>query len=267
MKSRVISGAIMVAILLPILYFGGIVYAIGVGLLATVAFKEMIDVKAECKIPPIMKVVGLICMLMLTYVNVDGKSILFGLSYETLSIVFLLLLAPTVFLSKKNYKIADAFYLSAVSIFLGTIFNLFIMLFNESKILFIMVIIIASATDIFALLGGMLIGRHKLTKISPKKTIEGAVVGTIISTIISTTYYMTLIGGPSLADGSLIRLIFIIIILSVMGQIGDLFFSLIKRENDVKDFSNLIPGHGGVLDRIDSIIFVLITFVFMMQYL
>lgn len=262
MKSRVISGAIMVAILLPILYFGGIVYALGVGLLATVAFKEMIDVKKDCKIPPIMKIVGLVCMLMLTYVNVDGRSILFGLSYETLSIVFLLLLAPTVFLSKKNYKIADAFYLSAVTIFLGTIFNLFIMLFNESKILFIMVIIIASATDIFALLGGMLIGKHKLTKISPKKTVEGAVVGTIVSTIISTTYYMTLIG-----DISLIKIIFIIIILSIMGQIGDLFFSLIKRENEVKDFSNLIPGHGGVLDRIDSIIFVLITFVFIMQYL
>ena len=73
---------------------------------------------------------------------------------------------------------------------------------------------------------------------------------------------MTLIG-----DVSLIKLILIIIVLSIMGQIGDLFFSLIKRENDVKDFSNLIPGHGGVLDRIDSIIFVLITFVFLMQYL
>lgn len=262
MKSRIISGAIMVAILLPILYFGGIVYALGVGLLATIAFKEMIDVKKDCKIPPVMKIVGLICMLMLTYVNVDGRSILFGLSYETLSIVFLLLLAPTVFLNKKNYKIADAFYLSAVTIFLGTIFNLFIMLFNESKLLFIFVILIACATDIFALLGGMLIGKHKLTKISPKKTVEGAVVGTIVSTIISTTYYMTLIG-----DISLIKIIFIIIILSIMGQIGDLFFSLIKRENEVKDFSNLIPGHGGVLDRIDSIIFVLITFVFIMQYL
>ena len=108
----------------------------------------------------------------------------------------------------------------------------------------------------------MLIGKHKLTKISPKKTIEGSVVGTIVSTIIATTYYAMFISNENI-----IKIIFVVIILSIIGQIGDLFFSLIKRENDIKDFSNLIPGHGGVLDRIDSIIFVLITFVFMMQFL
>lgn len=262
MKNRIISGVIMAAILIPVLYFGGILYAIGIGLVATVAFKELIDVKKDCKIPSIMKIVGLVCMLMLTYVNIDGSSLIFGLSYETLSLVFLLLLAPTVFLTKRNYKVGDAFYLAAISIFLGTIFNLFIMLYNESVLLFIFVILIACVTDIFALVGGMLIGKHKLTKISPKKTIEGSVVGTIVSTIIATTYYAMFISNENI-----IKIIFVVIILSIIGQIGDLFFSLIKRENDIKDFSNLIPGHGGVLDRIDSIIFVLITFVFMMQFL
>lgn len=262
MKNRIISGVIMAAILLVVLYFGGIAYAIGIGLVATIAFKELLDVKKECKIPSVMKIVGLICMLMLTYVNIDGRSLILGLSYETLSLVFLLLLAPTVFLTKRNYKVGDAFYLSAVTLFLGTIFNLFIVLFEESKLLFIFVILIACVTDIFALVGGSLIGKHKLTKISPKKTIEGSVVGTLVATIICTTYYAMFISNENI-----IKIIFIVIILSVIGQIGDLFFSLIKRENDTKDFSNLIPGHGGILDRIDSIIFVLITFVFMMQFL
>jgi CDP-diglyceride synthetase len=130
----------MAAILLVVLYFGGIAYAIGIGLVATIAFKELLDVKKECKIPSVMKIVGLICMLMLTYVNIDGRSLILGLSYETLSLVFLLLLAPTVFLTKRNYKVGDAFYLSAVTLFLGTIFNLFIVLFEESKLLFIFVI-------------------------------------------------------------------------------------------------------------------------------
>ena len=79
MKNRIISGVIMAAILIPVLYFGGILYAIGIGLVATVAFKELIDVKKDCKIPSIMKIVGLVCMLMLTYVYIDGSSLIFGL--------------------------------------------------------------------------------------------------------------------------------------------------------------------------------------------
>lgn len=262
MKNRVISAVIMAAIIIPILYFGGIWFDIGIAILAVIAFKELLDVKKESKIPSFMKIVGLICMLMLTYVNINGHTFIFGLSYETLSLVFLLLLAPTVFLSKYNYKVNDAFYLSAVTLFVGVIFNLFIMLFNESILLFIFVILIACVTDIFALFGGKLIGKHKLTKISPNKTIEGSITGTVIAIIIGTTYYITLIDSTNI-----IKIVLLTAFLSIVGQIGDLFFSLIKRENNVKDYSNLIPGHGGILDRIDSIIFILIAFVFIMQYL
>ena len=56
------------------------------------------------------------------------------------------------------------------------------------------------------------------------------------------------------------------ILLSVVGQFGDLFFSLIKRENDVKDFSNIIPGHGGICDRIDSLTFIVILFIILLRY-
>lgn len=262
MKSRVISGIIMAAIIIPVLYFGGIVFDIGAGLLAILAFKELLDVKKDSKIPNGMKILGLVCMLMLTFVNTEGHNFLFGLSYETLSLMFILLLAPTVFLTKKNYHVEDAFYLSAVTLFIGVVFNLIIMLFNESLELFIFVILIACTTDIFALLGGRLIGKHKFTKISPNKTIEGCVTGLIVAVIVTTTYYITLVDNTNI-----LKIVLLTAGLSAIGQIGDLFFSLIKRENDVKDFSNLIPGHGGILDRIDSIIFILIAFVFVMQYL
>ena len=99
-----------------------------------------------------------------------------------------------------------------------------------------------------------------MTKISPNKTIEGSITGTIFAVIIATTFHATLINSVSV-----IKLIPLIIILSVVGQIGDLFFSLIKRENDVKDFSNLIPGHGGILDRLDSLIFINITYILFMS--
>lgn len=262
MKERTISGIIIVALITLVLYFGGLVFDIAIGILSIAAFYEFMTAKKDINIPNIMKIIGMICMLMLMYINVDGHTFVFGLSFETLSLVFLLLLAPTVFFSKRNYKVNDAFYMAAVSIFLGTIFNLFIALYNESILQFILIIIIACTTDVFAFLAGVLIGKHKFTKISPNKTIEGCVVGSIVSCIVATTYYLTLISSENI-----VRVAIMIFILTVIGQIGDLFFSLVKRENDIKDFSNLIPGHGGILDRIDSIIFILIAFVFMIQFL
>lgn len=263
MKKRIISAAIMLAILIPTIIIGGILFSIVAGIIACLALKEIIEINDDYKIPSIMKIIGYMCMLLLIYSNVSiGLSTIFGISYETLSLVFLMILAPTVFLTKKHYGIKDAFYLCTCTVFLGLVFNLFISLFNESKIFFILVLLIACITDIFALFGGKLIGHHKLTKISPKKTIEGSICGTLVSVIVSCTYYLMFIN-----EVLTIKMIIILIVLSIIGQIGDLFFSLIKRENGKKDFSNLIPGHGGILDRIDSIIFILIAFVFLKQFL
>ena len=108
----------------------------------------------------------------------------------------------------------------------------------------------------------MLIGKHKLLKdVSPKKTIEGSIGGLAIGSFVGIMFYINVI-NPTI---SLSRLIIGTIALSVVGQIGDLLFSKIKREHKVKDFSNLIPEHGGVLDRLDSLIFVLIAFLLLFQ--
>ncbi len=262
MKSRIISGIIIAAIVIVVLYCGGFVYNIAIGLLSVLAFKELIDVKKDVSIPKLMKIVGLICMLLLIFISKENQSLIFGLSYETLSIVFLSLLAPTIFFKNKSYSATSSFYLASISIFLGVIFNLFIVLYNSSILQFIYVILVACMTDVFALFGGKLIGRHPLTKISPGKTIEGSIIGTFVAVVVSTTFYITFI-----EYSSIFSIIIITIILSIIGQIGDIFFSLIKRENGVKDYSNIIPGHGGILDRLDSIIFILIAFIFMMQFL
>ena len=104
----------------------------------------------------------------------------------------------------------------------------------------------------------MLVGKHKLApEISPKKTIEGAIGGSFMGTIVATLFYNTVISATT-------PLVFVIVItamLSVVGQIGDLAFSAIKRYYGQKDFSDLIPGHGGILDRFDSLVFVVLAFV------
>ena len=115
----------------------------------------------------------------------------------------------------------------------------------------ILIIAITMLTDTFAYLIGCLIGKHKMCpKISPKKSWEGAIAGLIGGTAIATIIYSNLVGTFSL------KIIIMTIILSIGGQIGDLFFSKIKRENDIKDFSNIMPGHGGILDRFDSMTFI-----------
>lgn len=115
----------------------------------------------------------------------------------------------------------------------------------------IFIFIIAFITDTYAYIGGSLIGRHKLTSISPKKTIEGSLIGTLMGTLVGTVYYYNLVLGVTLFET-----IVLCLVLTLLSEIGDLFFSTIKRYFEKKDYSNIIPGHGGILDRFDSVIYV-----------
>lgn len=134
---------------------------------------------------------------------------------------------------------------------------------SYGKLVFLYVLIATYATDTFALFGGKFFGKHKLIeRISPKKTVEGAVVGYISSVILSLLFayvYVESVPFTTLVVASLL--------IPVFSQIGDLAFSLIKRKFGIKDFGKVFPGHGGVLDRIDSLIFALITFIAVSQVL
>lgn len=127
--------------------------------------------------------------------------------------------------------------------------------FENGNILVWYVLFAAWGTDIFAYVSGNTIGKHKFSKISPNKTIEGCIGGIIgaLILILIYTYIINTFLGMSI---SYIYITIIGIILSIMGQFGDFAASSIKRYVEIKDFSNLIPGHGGMLDRIDSVIFI-----------
>jgi phosphatidate cytidylyltransferase len=124
----------------------------------------------------------------------------------------------------------------------------------------------ASMTDVFAYLVGITLGRHKfklVEKISPKKTVEGT-VGGILGCGAFIYGYAVVINHTTHYSINLPVLIVLGVLISVVSQIGDYSMSLIKRTYGIKDFSNLIPGHGGVLDRMDSWLFVMpVIFLFL----
>ncbi|MFO7887475.1 MAG: phosphatidate cytidylyltransferase [Eubacteriales bacterium] len=111
--------------------------------------------------------------------------------------------------------------------------------------------IIAFGNDTFAYFTGKIFGKHKLSPIlSPKKTIEGAIGGITGSIVIS------IIFNSFIGKYNIIWIILFVIVSSIFSISGDLVASKIKRENNIKDYSNFLPGHGGFLDRFDSVILV-----------
>lgn len=125
----------------------------------------------------------------------------------------------------------------------------------SGKMLIWYVFLTAWGTDTFAYMFGMKIGKTKFSKVSPNKSIEGCVAGTIGAIVCSLLYTLLLnvIGGVNI---SYLLIGICAFILSIIGQIGDFSASVIKRYFEVKDFSNIFPGHGGMLDRIDSVMFI-----------
>ncbi len=125
----------------------------------------------------------------------------------------------------------------------------------NGKFLIWYILIAAWGTDTFAYAVGMRFGKHKLTKISPKKSVEGSLGGTIGAIVLALIYTVIVQKYVNL-NLSYTFVAITTLALSILSQLGDLAASSIKREMEIKDYGNLIPGHGGMLDRIDSIIFV-----------
>lgn len=144
-------------------------------------------------------------------------------------------------------------------IFYIVIFLMFVSIIRENlqdgKLLVWFVFFCAWGTDTFAYLIGKHFGKHHFTEVSPHKTIEGCIAGTIGAVIICVAY-AAICNQFFQTHMNYMYIAVIGLLLSLVSQIGDLAASTIKRYTGIKDFSNLIPGHGGMLDRIDSILFI-----------
>ena len=166
-------------------------------------------------------------------------------------------------LSQSVFKNITRYILNFFFIIFISFFSLFFFLFSLGKLKIVLLIILLGciASDIGGFVFGNLLKGPKLTKVSPKKTVSGS-IGSFFSCsfiVMSLVFYIT--------KNFNLNIFFISIIISFSCQLGDLFFSYLKRKAKIKDYSNLLPGHGGVIDRLDGIFFGvpigLITFLFL----
>lgn len=260
MKKRIISAIIALSIIIPLIINGGILFELGVYIISMLGLKEFLSVKSkEKELPFFVEIISYVIFSLFIFFNITTNNLMYKIDFRIIVGLFLVYLIPIVSYHDSNkYSIVDAFYLIGGVFFLGTSFSILILIRNISMNLLIYLLLITIITDTYAYITGRLIGRHKLLEtISPNKTWEGTIGGTLFGTLIPIVFYYTCIN----ANINLFTLTCITLFLSILAQFGDLTFSAIKRHYKVKDFSNIMPGHGGILDRCDSIIFVILGYI------
>ena len=252
---RVLTGVIGLPIVALILIFGN-KYIIDVlfGVVAEISIYEYFNAIGK-KYKPV-RYLGYIAAAFIAFVHIIPVEILLKIAVAfiptSIAILFINIIVTSMKIEPKDIFAT----LFGICYIVGFIIFLPILYSNPNgKFLIWYILIAAWGTDTFAYVVGRRIGKHKLTSISPKKSIEGSIGGTIGAITIAILY--TYILQKYVDLGTTYWFISLAtFILSVLSQLGDLSASTIKRSMEIKDFGNLLPGHGGMLDRIDSMIFI-----------
>ena len=246
--TRLISGIILVLIAILVVSTGGSLLFAVTGAISLIGLFELYRVMKIEKNP-----LGLIGYL--AAISYYGLLWFDGEQYVTLMAIAALMLLMTMYVftfpKYKTEEITVAFFgIFYVAVMLSYLYQVREM--PDGGLLVWLIFISSWGCDTCAYCAGMLFGKHKLT---PKKTIEGAVGGVAGAALLGYLYAllighkMMVVGNPRLACAMACA------IAAVISQVGDLAASAIKRNHEVKDYGHLIPGHGGILDRFDSMIF------------
>lgn len=254
--TRVVSGLILFPLVAIVLIWGNkYLVDILISLIAILSLHEFYNA-FNGKANPV-KIVGYIAAASIAFIHVIPIEWMLKIIGALLSISILSLFL-IVIMSNLKISIVDI-AITFFGICYIAIFLMFIPIIRENlpngRIVLWFVLLAGWGTDIFAYFVGKYFGTHKFSEISPNKTIEGCVGGTIGATILIVAY-AAICNNVFGMDINYLLIAGIGILLSIIGQVGDLAASSIKRYVGIKDFSHLIPGHGGMLDRIDSLIFI-----------
>ncbi|PAQ15914.1 phosphatidate cytidylyltransferase [Bacillus sp. FJAT-42315] len=252
MKQRIITAVIAAAVFLPIVLYGGWPFLLLAFLMAVIGLGEALRMK---KIS-LASIPGILSIIMLTILLIPNKmsGVIEQAGYDKLQLMLLMVLLLLVYMvmSKNRFTFEDASFCVLSVLYIGFGFYYF-METREAGIVFVFfALFITWATDSGAYFIGRSFGKNKLwPDISPKKTIEGSLGGIFSAIVVALLFYF-------FADmnTALVQLLIGTVVLSAFGQMGDLVESALKRHFGVKDSGTILPGHGGILDRVDSWLFV-----------
>ena len=263
MKTRIITSVFITIVLVAILLLSNtIAYSIALSILATIAANEVlkvydVDKKYLVSVPAyiVAAVMPTLSFVMTEVMEKAASEFIIALAL-VMFVLMLYLFVVAVF-AKGKIEFASLSAGFVLVMYITACFSaLSVIRYVTDAGMFNlgMVFIGAWISDIFAYFTGRFLGKHKLIpEVSPKKTVEGS-VGAIVFTTLLMLLYGWIVSLTTDFTPNYLVLALSAPILSVVGQIGDLFASLVKRERGVKDYGKLLPGHGGIMDRFDSIL-------------
>lgn len=246
MKQRFLTALLIIAVVLPPLILGGwLIQLLILFCLITSAYEITHCLKCNNKTPLMLAMIA--AMLILAWV---------GETFLAAGLALALVVLFTLAIFSEDYQLSDMTLVFAMMTVFVMAVRSILTIYDTNSWMMMFVILATYLTDTGAYFSGYFFGRHKLNeRISPKKTVEGAIGGWLAGTLGSFLFALWLVPEMPAAVA-----LFAAATLSIVGQIGDLAFSLIKRHYAIKDYGSFLPGHGGILDRIDSLLFNLLYF-------
>jgi phosphatidate cytidylyltransferase len=255
MRQRTLTAIVMALFMIPIVIFGDKFYifpafCLLLSIAATVEFRKMLRHKHE--VPFIIDLITLILSIFMFIIFYLSVTRLVAIEFFVLYLVINILIFFTLFIFVEEFEVNDLGNAFTTILYTTLGFVALAFLRDQGLIMIIYLLAVSIFTDTFAYLFGVKFGKHKIApKISPKKSVEGSIAGLVLGSLLATLFAYLF----DVFSFSIFYVLILSILLSVIAQIGDLVASKFKRDAGIKDYSNIFPGHGGVLDRFDSAMF------------